>query len=128
MRWKHDETLHIEDLAGEALHCIYLEAYDTADPDLREKLAKWAVSSEAAGRRRAAVEIARSNRRVAIRPCDLNCDGWLLNCLNGTHRPAQRRAAPARPGRPDQQAGAGRVRPSGAVGAVGARPDGGHRR
>jgi putative DNA primase/helicase len=42
------------------------------------------MSSEAAARRRAAVEIARSDRRVAIRPGDLNREGWLLNCLNGT--------------------------------------------
>ena len=84
LRWAQDTTLHIEGLAGEALCDIYDEARNAGDPDLRQKLGRWAVASEAVARRRAAVEIARSDRRVAIRPSDLNCDGWLLNCLNGT--------------------------------------------
>jgi P4 family phage/plasmid primase-like protien len=84
LRWAQDTTLHIEDLAGEALRGIYDETRNAGDSDLRQKLGRWALASEAAARRRAAVEIARSDRRLAIRPSDLNRDGWLLNCLNGT--------------------------------------------
>jgi putative DNA primase/helicase len=84
LRWAIDETLHIEDLAGEALRGIYDEAAAANDLDIRTKLSRWAVTSEAVAKRRAAVEIARSDRRVAIRPSDLDRDGWLLNCTNGT--------------------------------------------
>ena len=79
-----DKTLHIEDLAGEALRGIYDEAAAGDRPERREKLARWAVASEAVAKRRAAVEIARSDRRVAVEPADFDRDGWLLNCLNGT--------------------------------------------
>ena len=84
LRWKQDDTRHIEDLAGEALRGIYEEAARENDDARRESLGKWAVASEARARRRDAVDLARSDRRVAIRPADLNADGWLLNCLNGT--------------------------------------------
>ena len=70
LRWAPDTTLHVEDLAGQALRGIYDEAAAAADPEVRGKLGKWAVLSEAVARRRAAVEIARSDRRVAVRPSD----------------------------------------------------------
>jgi putative DNA primase/helicase len=83
-RWAQDTTLQVEDLAGKALRGIYNEAAEAGDSEKGEMFGKWAVRSEAAARRRAAVEIARSNRRVAIRPSDFNRNGWLLNCQNGT--------------------------------------------
>jgi putative DNA primase/helicase len=83
-RWTRDTTLAIDDLAGKALRGIYGEAAAEDDPEARAVLRKWAAASEAAMRRNACVEIARSDRRVAIEPSDFDRDGWLLNCLNGT--------------------------------------------
>jgi putative DNA primase/helicase len=84
IRWGRDETLLIEDIAGDALRLVYDEAAETADPEVREKVAKWAVACEAKTKRRDAVEVARSSRRVAIRPSDFDPNGWLLNVVNGT--------------------------------------------
>jgi len=83
-RWALDDTLRIEDLAGEALRGIYEEAHDAASPDSRKKLGEWAVASEAAAKRRAAVELARSARRVAVRPTEFDRGPDDLNCLSGT--------------------------------------------
>jgi putative DNA primase/helicase len=83
-RWVQDKTLRIEDLAGEALLGIYNEAGVEGDRDSRRELRQWAASSEALAKRRAAVEIARSDRRVAVEPGDFDRDDWRFNCLNGT--------------------------------------------
>lgn len=82
--WRRDDNLAAEDLVSQALRGIYLEALDCAEADRREALGKWAVASESAMRRRAALECARSARRVAARPADFDRDPWLLNCTNGT--------------------------------------------
>ena len=82
-QWLSDKTLEIEHLAGEALRRIYFEAAQAPD-DKREKLAKWAIASEAAAKRRATVELARCDPRVAVRAAVFDCDPWLLNCANGT--------------------------------------------
>ena len=84
VRWVQDTTLRIEDLAGEALLGIYNAAGAESDRDRRKELRQWAASSEAVAKRRAAVEIARSDRCVAVEPGDFDRDGWLFNCLNGT--------------------------------------------
>ncbi len=84
VRWVQDRTLRIEDLAGEALRAIDNEVAAESGADRRSELRRWAASSEAATKRRAAIEIARSDRRVAVEPHDFDRDGLLFNCLNGT--------------------------------------------
>jgi putative DNA primase/helicase len=84
IRWAPDKKLEIEHLAGEALRGIFLEAFEATDKDERDALAKWAIASEAAAKRRATVELARSDPRVAVRADVFDHGPWLLNCSNGT--------------------------------------------
>jgi putative DNA primase/helicase len=83
-RWARDDILVVEHLVGRALRTIYREAAEEPNADRREALVKWAFRSESAARRRAAVECARSDPRIVVRPDDLDRDPWLFNCLNGT--------------------------------------------
>ena len=82
-RWAKDDVLAIEHLAGRALRLIHIEAA-VADGEAAENLGVWALKSESAQRRRAAIECARSDPRIAVRPEQLDNDLWLFNCLNGT--------------------------------------------
>jgi putative DNA primase/helicase len=47
-----------------------------------EEIGKWAKRSQAKERIKALVELARS--ALPISPDDLDKDGWVLNCQNGT--------------------------------------------
>ena len=82
-QWLSDKTLEIEHLAGEALRRIYFEAAQAPD-EKREKLAKWAIASEAAAKRRADRRACPVDPRVAVRADVFDHDPWLLNCANGT--------------------------------------------
>ena len=82
--WRRDEVLLIEDLVKEAHRTIYEEAARCQDADMRKACVKWATRSESRATRKATVENARSDPRVAIRPEQFDVDGWLLNCPNGT--------------------------------------------
>jgi putative DNA primase/helicase len=83
-RWAKDDMLQIEHLAGLALRRIHNEAAEARSKDAREELGRWALASESAARRRAAIECARSDPRVVVRPDQLDGDPWLFNCLSGT--------------------------------------------
>ena len=83
-RWRRDEVLQIEDLVKEAHRTIYEEAARCDDRDAREATVKWAKRSESRVTRKATVECARSDPRVAIHPEQFDADRWLLNCPNGT--------------------------------------------
>jgi putative DNA primase/helicase len=61
---------------------IYGEAAAAEDEDRRKALAKHAASSEAEGKIKAMLELAKSE--VPISPDELDADPWLLNAPNGT--------------------------------------------
>lgn len=83
-RWVKDETGEIHRLARETVRAMYAEAADTEDSGARQSLAKWATSSESAGKLKAMVDLAQSEPGVAMHHTALDASPWLLNCLNGT--------------------------------------------
>jgi putative DNA primase/helicase len=83
-RWAKDDALRIEHLAGLALRAIHHEAAEAESEAKGTQLGKWALTSESAQRRRAAIECARSDPRIVVRPAQLDADPWLFTCLNGT--------------------------------------------
>lgn len=83
-RWAKDETGGIDRLARETVQAMYAEAAETEDSGTRKELARWAMSSESAGRLSAMVDLARSEPGIAVRHADLDTNPWLLNCANGT--------------------------------------------
>lgn len=84
-RWRPDASGTVERLAKDAARTIYLEVHaEEEDNDERKRLASWAVQSESAARIKAMIELARSERGVPVQPEELDADGMLLNCENGT--------------------------------------------
>lgn len=82
-RWRRDCSLYVEHLMREALLTLFdkaAEAQTTADS---AKLAKWAVTSRSAQRLAAALQVARSDRRITALPEDFDRDRWLFNCRDG---------------------------------------------
>jgi putative DNA primase/helicase len=83
-RWAVDNTGDVVRLAKETVLGLYDEAASEQDEERRRVLGKWAVASESRGRITAMVELAKTERGIAISPDDLDADPWLLNCMNGT--------------------------------------------
>lgn len=84
IRWKRDEIQQVMTFATETVRAIYREAEDADTKDQAEDISKHASRSEGAARLSALVRLAEAQPRVAIRPDELDSDGWLLNVLNGT--------------------------------------------
>lgn len=82
VRWERDEAGRIHKLAKETVRSIYGEAAAAEDEDRRKALAKHATASEAEGKIRAMVELAKSE--VPVSPGELDAQPWLLNTPNGT--------------------------------------------
>jgi len=82
-RWATDNEGHVELLAKQTIHSLYLAAWDY-EGEVREKIAKHALQSENAHRIRALLELARSEPGIPILPEHLDNDPWVLNLLNGT--------------------------------------------
>ena len=68
---------------GQVAFEIFAEAEQAVGSE-RTQLGKWAVHSQSAAARKAALECARSIPGLVVHPADFDPDGWLLNCLNGT--------------------------------------------
>ena len=83
-RWKADTRAEIVEVAKETARQIYIEAAAVADPDARLKVANWAKNTENRQRLVAMIELAKSNREIAIGPEDMDADDSLLNVTNGT--------------------------------------------
>jgi putative DNA primase/helicase len=81
--WTRDEVGSVMELAKQTVRAMYSEAFSLGD-DAAEQLTRHARRSEAAGRLRAMVELARTDGGVAATPDDFDRDPWLLNCANGT--------------------------------------------
>ena len=83
-RWCADESGEVKRRAKLTVRAIYRDASDCEEKEQRERIAKWAHQSEAAGRIDAMVEMAKTEPGIFIAQTDLDCDPWLLNVLNGT--------------------------------------------
>lgn len=82
--WNDDADDRVQERAKETVRSIYEEGIAAEDPERAQALWKHAQRSEAAGRVRAMIELARSAPQLTIAPDDLDRDPWLLNCANGT--------------------------------------------
>ena len=83
-RWARDQTHEVEALMGEALLTRFEEAAQAPDAATSKRIAAWAVGSRSAAKRAAALQMARSDRRIAARAEDFDRDLYRLNCQNGT--------------------------------------------
>lgn len=83
-RWRPDETEEIFRLAKETVRSIRAEAQACDDPDKAKKIFGFACQSEAAGKLKALVSLAQSEKEVSITPKDLDQNDWLFNVKNGT--------------------------------------------
>jgi putative DNA primase/helicase len=83
-RWKVDDCLEIERLAKDTVRRIYNEAGNSDNENQRKAIADHAKRSEANNKIQAMVSLAKSESGVIIRPNDLDRNGFLLNCENGT--------------------------------------------
>lgn len=81
-RSERDEAGRTHRLAKETVRSIYGEAAAAEDEDRRKALAKHATSSEAEGKIKGMLELAKSE--VPISPEELDADPWLFNVPNGT--------------------------------------------
>jgi putative DNA primase/helicase len=83
-RWADDVSGEVFRRAKETVGALYAEAAGVADEKVRASLAGHALKSEADGRIRAMVSLARSEEGIPVLPAQLDRDPWLLNALNGT--------------------------------------------
>ena len=81
-RWERDEGGRVHRLAKQTVRGIYQEAAAADSEEHRKALAKHATASEAEGRIKAMLELAKSD--VPIAPDELDANPWLLNATNGT--------------------------------------------
>jgi len=82
--WNVDDTAEVVRRAEETIKSIYAEAATTEDAGTRKALAKWATTSETEARIRGMLFFARARSGIPVLPDDLDRNGWLLNCRNGT--------------------------------------------
>ncbi len=82
--WRRDPGDGILELAKATVRAIYLEAGGGANPDDRERLAKWAVKSENEKLLRSMLALAQSEPGIPVLPDQLDTDPWALNVENGT--------------------------------------------
>lgn len=83
-RYAVDESGAAMRLAKEAARCILAEAATIDDPDERKAHTAWAMASQSRARIESMLALAASEPDVPIGVEEMNQDGWLLNCPNGT--------------------------------------------
>lgn len=82
-RWAPDATGRVDQLGKDTVFAIALEeAREEEDDARRQLLTKWSYQSQNAPRRRAMIDLARSE--LPVPPYELDRDPWLLNVENGT--------------------------------------------
>jgi len=82
--WRRDPGDGVLELAKATAKAIYLEAGGAANPDDRERLARWAAQSENEKRLRSMLALAQSEPGIPVLPDQLDADPWALNVENGT--------------------------------------------
>jgi len=97
-RWAPDELNRTLLLTEEVIKDLYVEAARLNGERDRTNLENWARTSQAAGRRRAMLELASAQPGLAVRPDQLDADAWLLVVANGT---VDLRAGTLRPSQPE---------------------------
>ena len=80
--WEQDTRGASVEMAKRTAISIYGEAEGAPTLDERKRISRWAVSSEAAARLSAMLELSRSALPAAV--SDFDRDPWALNVLNGT--------------------------------------------
>lgn len=83
-RWAKDTVGRVEANAKHAVREIYNEAEVVLDGALRQKIGKWAQSSESLGKLHAMIRLAESDPRIAADSGNFDKDPWLLNVQSGT--------------------------------------------
>lgn len=83
-RWAPDERLAVEDLMRRALLSVFAEAAQARSDGEAKALAARGLRLQSAHARRAALECARSDPRIAAHPSEFDRRPDLLNCANGT--------------------------------------------
>lgn len=81
-RWRVDDRQRVKRWAKKTVRTIYRESSSSTHEEDRKRLAKWAVTSEAEKSIRAMISLVQPD--LPITPDALDCDPWLLTCLNGT--------------------------------------------
>lgn len=82
-RWAPDDLNRALLLTEEVVKDLYVEAARAVDRE-RDVLENWARTSQAAGRRRAMLDLAAAQPGIAVKPDQLDADPWLLVVANGT--------------------------------------------
>ncbi len=82
-RWVEDDLLEHQRRAKETARNLAKEAANERDERRQQDLLGHAKRSASESRVRAIYELARSDERIAIRPCDLDADPWILNTETG---------------------------------------------
>jgi P4 family phage/plasmid primase-like protien len=82
--WMADNDGQVDRFAKETVKSIYCEAGCSTNISDRGNLAKHALKSEAEGRLRAMVNLAKTESSIPVSQSMLDADPWLLNCGNGT--------------------------------------------
>jgi len=82
--WQRDQTGEVERRAKHVVESLYLDAAVETDPDRRKALAKHALVSESARSIRNMIQLAETERLVAVPADAFDRDPWLLACQNGT--------------------------------------------
>jgi len=83
-RWARDERLMVAELMRQALLSVFGDAARARDDAEATNSGRAALRLQSAQARRAALECARSDPRVAVHPTEFDRHPWLLNCRNGT--------------------------------------------
>jgi putative DNA primase/helicase len=83
-RWAKDLTGEVVRRAKETVKSMYADAATIADDNQRRAFVQWAKSSESASRIKAMIELASTERGIALPPDSFDRDPWLFCCQNGT--------------------------------------------
>jgi putative DNA primase/helicase len=82
-RWAVDDTGSIMRAAKDTVMAMYREASEIQSDGKRQAFVEWTRKSESAGKLSAMIDLAKTERRISIRPEALDANNWLLNCRNG---------------------------------------------
>lgn len=83
-RWKRDATNAVYRRAQDTVRGMYTAAGQIEDEAKRKAAVAWAMKTESRERLDAMIALARNDAEIVLTPEQLDADGWLLNCLNGT--------------------------------------------
>jgi len=83
-RWRPDDRGHVMGLSKRVTRALLAEAVGIEDVYVKQQTIEWAIKSEKAERRKAMVDLARSELGIPVSPSELDRDPFLLNCRNAT--------------------------------------------